>query len=85
MAPLKNISNFWRTLEMPLNNCEINLILTWSSNCFLLNAPVNNRVPTLHQLEIMQNYCNNWNQVLKEQLTGININKKQQCRNKTDI
>ena len=31
MVPLKYLSNFWRTLEMPLINCEINLILTWSS------------------------------------------------------
>ena len=29
-VPLKYLSNFWRTLEMPLINCEINLILTWS-------------------------------------------------------
>ena len=28
-VPLKYLSNFWRTLEMPLINCEINLILTW--------------------------------------------------------
>ena len=28
MVPLKYFSNFWRTLEMPLINCEINLILT---------------------------------------------------------
>ena len=28
MVPLKYLSNFWRTLEMPLINCEINLILT---------------------------------------------------------
>ena len=27
-VPLKHLSNFWRTLEMPLINCEINLILT---------------------------------------------------------
>ena len=27
MVPLKYLSNFWRTLEMPLINCEINLIL----------------------------------------------------------
>ena len=32
IAPLKYLSNFWRTLEMPLINCEVNLILTWSSN-----------------------------------------------------
>ena len=29
MVPLKYLSNFWRTLEMPFINCEVNLILTW--------------------------------------------------------
>ena len=38
MAPLKYRSNFWRTLEMPLINCEINLILTWSSTCVITNS-----------------------------------------------
>ena len=28
MVPLKYLSNFWRTLEMPLINCEVSLILT---------------------------------------------------------
>ena len=27
-APLKYLSNFWRTLKMPLINCEMNLELT---------------------------------------------------------
>ena len=31
MVPLKYLSNFRRTLEMPLINCEVNLALTWSS------------------------------------------------------
>ena len=26
MVPLKYLSNFWRTLEMPLINCEVNFI-----------------------------------------------------------
>ena len=30
MVPLKYLSNFWRTLEMPLINCEVNLISTRS-------------------------------------------------------
>ena len=30
MVPLKYLSNFWRRLGMPLINCEVNLILTWS-------------------------------------------------------
>ena len=34
MVRLKYLSNFWRTLEMPLVNCEVNLILTWSANCY---------------------------------------------------
>ena len=33
IVPLKYLSNFWRTLEMPLFNCEVNLVLTWSSMC----------------------------------------------------
>ena len=44
MVPLKYLSNFWRTLEMPLINCEVNLILTWSSTCVLIatNTPKQN-------------------------------------------
>ena len=41
MVPLKYLSNFWRTLEMPLTNCEINLILTRSGNCVISNAAAN--------------------------------------------
>ena len=33
-VPLKYLSNFWRTLEMPLIRCEINPILTWSDHWF---------------------------------------------------
>ena len=36
IVPLKYLSNFWRNLEMPLINCEVNLILTWSSTCVLI-------------------------------------------------
>ena len=35
MVSLKYLSNFGRTLEMPLINCEVNLVLTWSSTCVL--------------------------------------------------
>ena len=35
MVPLKYFSNFWRTLEMSLINCEINLISIWSEKCVL--------------------------------------------------
>ena len=36
IVPLKYLSNFWRTLEMPLINCEVNLILTWLRIVLLL-------------------------------------------------
>ena len=32
VAPLKHLSNFWRTLNIPLINFEIELILNWSKN-----------------------------------------------------
>ena len=36
MGPLKYLSNFWRTLEIPLINFEIELILDWSGNCVII-------------------------------------------------
>ena len=46
MFPLKYLSNFSRTLEMPLINCEIELILDWSANCVIIYTDVANQVPT---------------------------------------
>ena len=74
MVPLEYLSNFWRTLEMPSINCEVNLILTWSPNCVILYINVSNQIPTftitetkayvlyqwlLYQFKIMQNYYRN--------------------------
>ena len=38
IVPLKYLSNFWRTLEIPLIDCEVNLILTWSKDCVITNS-----------------------------------------------
>ena len=38
MVPLRYLRNFWRTLEMPLINCEINLILTLPENMLSNNT-----------------------------------------------
>ena len=38
IVPLEYLKLFWRTLEMPLINCEINLILTSSSAGVITNA-----------------------------------------------
>ena len=46
MVPLKYLSNFWRTLEMSLINCEVELILTWSADCVIIYTNVANQVPT---------------------------------------
>ena len=46
MVPLKCFSNFWRTLEIPLINCEVELILTWSANCVIIYTAVANQIPT---------------------------------------
>ena len=46
MVPLKYLSNFWRTLEMPLINCEIELILTWSAVCVIIYTDVADQVLT---------------------------------------
>ena len=40
MVPLKHLSNFCRTIEMPLINYEVELILTWSANCVIIYTDV---------------------------------------------
>ena len=40
MIPLKYLSNFWRTLLMPLITCKINLHLNWSENCVIVATNV---------------------------------------------
>ena len=35
--PLKYLGNFWRSLDIPLINCEITLILPWYKECVLVD------------------------------------------------
>ena len=37
VVPLKHLSNFWRNLNIPLINCEVEVILTWFKNCVLID------------------------------------------------
>ena len=37
VVPLKYLINFWRSLNIPLINCEVELILTWFENCVLID------------------------------------------------
>ena len=40
-VPLKYLSNFWRSLEMPLSNCKVELSLSWNENCILSSVADN--------------------------------------------
>ena len=51
MVLSKHLNNFWRTLEMSLINCEVELILDWSENCVTISTNVANQVPTFTTTE----------------------------------
>ena len=40
--PLKYLGNFWRSLDIPLINCEITLILSWYDKCVLVGKALKN-------------------------------------------
>ena len=52
VIPLKHLSNFWRSLNIPLINCEVELILTWSKNCVLADMTAANNPPTKLEFQI---------------------------------
>ena len=39
-VPLKYLGNFWRSLEIPLINCQVELSLKWIENCVLTIATI---------------------------------------------
>ena len=43
MVSLRFLSNFWRALETPLINFEIDLILTWSAN-YVISTTTNHAI-----------------------------------------
>ena len=38
VVPIKYLSSFWRSLEMPLTNCKVYLELNWIAYCILSSA-----------------------------------------------
>ena len=44
---LKHLSNFWKTLDIPLINCEVSLSLTCSKYCVITDADPNANPPAL--------------------------------------
>ena len=39
--PLKHLSNFWRSLEILLINCKVELSSSWNENCILTSLAGN--------------------------------------------
>ena len=88
MASLEYLNKFWRTVEISLINFEINLILTWPSNCVIKPSAIDQaKTLTLSDAKLyvpLVNLSTKGNPklfqqsklVLKEQLTGISINLK---------
>ena len=86
MVPLNYLSNFWRTIEMSITNCEINLDLNCSKNCAIVannanqatTCPITDKKPFVPVV----NLSNQDNTKLLEQLKSgfkrtINWNKYQ--------
>ena len=42
VIPLKDLSNFWKSLNIPLIICKVELILGWSKNCVLADMTLAN-------------------------------------------
>ena len=47
MLPLKYLSNLWGTIEMPLINFEVEVILTWSADCVIFYTDLANQGPAI--------------------------------------
>ena len=58
IVPLKYLSNYWRTLEMPLINCEVNPILTRSSTCVINNSTGGGRFQITDTCKTLSFSCN---------------------------
>ena len=43
--PLEYLGNFWRTLDIPLINCEVSLTVTWSENCVITSKATRDADP----------------------------------------
>ena len=78
MVPLKYLSNFWRTLEMPSIYCETNLIFIWSANCVIVSTNVANQnatfeiIDTKFYLPVVTLSIKNNSKLLQQLKSGFN-------------
>ena len=84
MSPLKYLNNFRVILEMSLIDCEINLELNQSKICIILK--INGYQETIFSI-INTKLCAPVVTLSSQDntITGININKKNQQKNKANI
>ena len=56
---LKYLSSFWRGLNIPLINCEVEFILTWYKNCMLISKVTREANygadPVVHKIDNLEN------------------------------
>ena len=75
VVPLKYLSNFFRSLEMPLINCKIKLNLTWKKEC-VLSTGAGEAVFIICQKKIIKILLNNKIKDFKDLFIGTNIKQK---------
>ena len=86
VVPLKYLSNFFRSLEMPLINCKIKLNLTWKKEC-VLSADDGNPVFIINDTKMYvpvvtlskednKDFIEQQNKGFKDPFIGTNIKQK---------
>ena len=55
IVPLKHLGNFWRELNMPLVNCDVELKLKWNKNCVLVNKATRDEAGAVVEIDTPKN------------------------------
>ena len=84
VIPLKYLSNFFRSLEMPLINCKVKLKLTWKKECVLSNQ-AGNAVSIINDTKLyvpvtLSKKLSNKIKVFNDLLIGTNIKQKKKMK-----
>ena len=68
VVPLIYLSNFWRSLDLLLINCETEIDLSWSHECIITEISIIPRIPEnpnvnppVHEVPAIQTNCCNTN------------------------
>ena len=90
VVPLKYLSNFFRSLVMPLINCKIKLNLTWKKECvlstdagnavFIINAQKCTFQLLFYQKKIIKILLNNKIKDFRDLFIGMNIKQNNQMK-----